>query len=71
MNVYLTRSGRKRAYVVAPSRERACELAERLFATPSRDVSASVIDDDLIIDVEAVRNLPPAPFTSLRPPNTR
>lgn len=68
VQLYLTRCGRKRAYVVARDKNKARELAAQLIGVPSREVSATEIDDDLILDVEAIRGLPDGPsFSHLRP----
>lgn len=58
MEIYFARCGRKRAYVVAPSKERAQELAGRHLGIPSRTVSVTPIDHDVVVDIEHVKALP-------------
>lgn len=64
MEIYFARCGRKRAYIVAPTRARAQELADQLLATPGRRASVSYLDHDLIVDTVGIENAPPIQIRS-------
>lgn len=66
MELYFARCGRKRAYIVAPTRARAQELADQLLAVPSRGASLTYVDDDLIVDTAGVADAPPISTRSKR-----
>lgn len=55
MELYFARCHRRRAWIVAPNRARALELATSLIGVPSRTVSLSRIDDEVVVDKETLR----------------
>jgi hypothetical protein len=54
MELYLARSGPKRAFIVAPNKERAQYLANHHLGTPTRRASITRIDDDVVVDTLGV-----------------
>lgn len=50
MELYFARCHRRRAWIVAPNKQRALELATALIGMPSRSVSLSRIDDEICVD---------------------
>lgn len=54
MELYFARCHHRRAYIVAPNRERALALAIKVIGLPSRKPSITRIDDEVFIDVDSL-----------------
>jgi hypothetical protein len=50
MELYFARCHKRRAYIVAPNRARALELAITILGVPSRKPSITRIEDEVILD---------------------